>query len=332
MTPHPGRSGPNRESTARRPKFVSRTEVVAFIIGAAVVVLADKAMLSLPERLGSDWDWYRDGPFRLAAGLSLYDVSMLRGSFDYPGGQPIWNQAPWALALIAPFTLLPDAIQSPVWLAFTDAALLVGLALIWPRSTTPVLLFVATITAISAPFLMGMTWGNLQSVATLGIGLFMFGQRKRSDAIVGVGIAVAATKLIPALPLIAFVVFRLRQWRPLFVAAILLCAATIPVLIVRPTALVDFALVTLNIDPVATRYNLAPALWMPGGIWAVRAVVLLLGAAATRFVRDDEALQAILLALACGLVQNLYADWLLMPLIGLLNWQRARHARSTVPS
>lgn len=231
MTPDPGRSRSGVESTASRPRFVSRTEVVAFIIGAAIVVLADKAMLSLPERLGSDWGWYRDGPFRLAAGLPLYDVSMLRGPFEYPGGQLIWNQAPWALALIAPFALLPDAIQLPAWLAFMDGALLVGLALIWPRSTTPVLLFVATITAISSPFLMGMTWGNLQSVATLGIGLFMFGYRKRSHSIMGVGIAVAATKLVPALPLIAFVVFRLRQWRPLSVAGILLCAATIPVLI-----------------------------------------------------------------------------------------------------
>jgi Glycosyltransferase family 87 len=331
MTPRPDRSsGTSVESTAGRPRFVSRTEVVAFIIGAGLVMVADKWLLSLPLRLGSDWDWYRDGPFRLAAGLPLYDASMLGGPFNYLTGPLVWNQAPWALAVVAPFALLPDAIQMPAWLLFTDCALLVGLALTWPKSTTPVFLFIATITALSAPFLMGMSWGNLQSVAALGIGLFMFGYRKRSDALMGVGIAVAATKLIPALPLVAFVVLRARRWRPLFVSGILLGVAMIPVLIVRPTALSDFALVALNMDSLRTTYNLSPALWLTGGIWLVRAVVLVLGAAAIRFVRSDDALQVILLGLACLLVQNLYADWFVMPLLGLLNWQKGRHGLSTV--
>ena len=328
MKPPPRSPGSSVASTAGRPRFVSRTEVLGFIIGVAIVTVANNWLLSLPGRLGSDWDWYRDGPLRLAAGLPLYDASMLGGPFNYLAGPPVWNQAPWALALISPFALLANAIQMPAWLVFTDAALLVGLALVWPKSSIPVLMFTVVITALCAPFLMGMTWGNLQSIATLGICLFMFGYRRRSDAIMGVGIAVAATKLIPALPLAMFVLTRARRWRPLLVSGILICAATIPVLVVRPTALTDFALVALNMDSLHTKYNLSPALWLPGGIWLVRAVVFVVGAAAIRFVRDDDALQGILLALACLLVQNLYGDWFLMPLIGLLNWQRARHARS----
>jgi hypothetical protein len=317
------------EPSLGRLRLVSRNEAVAFIIGIAVVTVANNWLLSLPLHLGSDWDWYRDGPSRLSAGLALYDPSMLAGPFDYLAGPKVWNQAPWALAVVAPFAALADAIQVPAWLLFTDAALLVGLALAWPRSTTLVFVLTATVVALSAPFLMGMTWGNLQPVATLGIGLLMFGYRRRSDAVMGLGIAVAATKLIPALPLIVFVLFRARRWRPILLAGVLVGMATIPVVILRPTALADFALVALNMEPLNTLYNVSPALWVPGGIWVVRIAALVLGALAIRFVRDDEALLAMLLALACLLVQNLYGDWFLMPLIGLLNWQRARHDHST---
>ena len=178
----------------------------------------------------------------------------------------------------------------------------------------------------TAPVLMGLAWGNLQSVTTLGVGLYWYGRRRRSDTLMGVGIAIAAVKVIPAIPLVVFALLRDRRLRPCVIGGLLVAAWTLPIMLASGQLLVtlDFLRVAVNMEAVRWVKNLSPALWAPGGIWAVRLVASLAGAIVLARVRDDAAAFTLLLLLACAFVQNLYGDWFLMPIVGLLAMLSAR--------
>lgn len=293
--------------------------VVAGMAVASLLILFAVAFAGWPIQFGDDWLWYRNGIDRLATGQPLYKPEWLAGSYNYVSSENFYqfNQVPWLLPIVAPLSILPAPIDRFAWLIAMDVALVAAIALSFGRRAArrwPLLLALA----FWAPTLMCVVWGNIENLVTLGVVLWFAGQRKGSRGVETIGIVLASLKVVPAIPLI-LMSLKARRISPVVAAGTIIAVMTVPAVILRGLDVIpSFLRITANIAQLDVPQNLSPAIWtdIPLSIVRIGAVIAMVAAISIR--RDWLAVALGELA-ACGLVINLYADWLLpcvLPLIG----------------
>ena len=246
---------------ARSTVLRSLTRPTALTVFTLLLALALIPLTSYPTSPGSDWLWYRNGIDRLVTGQPLYDPAWLLGPFNYLATANLYqfNQPPWMLPLVAPFVLFPEPLATYAWLAFSDAALLLALALVVPRWP---LLIVAVL--LLPPILMSLAWGNVEAMVALGEALWIVGRRRSSWAAETVGIVLASLKVVPAIPLILFSL-RSRRWKAAALSLLVAGAITAAVSAASGRELLEqFVRLTANTQPVLDRDNLSPAAWLGG--------------------------------------------------------------------
>lgn len=301
-------------------------------VTSAVLIL----FASYPAAPGADWPWYRNGIERLIAGQPLYDPTWLAGPYDYlaPANYFQFNQVPWLIPIVAPFAVLPEPIASWVWLAFTDAAMLLALALVIPRWPPLVV-----IVLLSPPVLMSLAWGNTGALVALGVALWISGQRHKSPALETAGIVLASLKVLPAIPLV-LLALRARRWSAAIASALIALVVSIAVsVLVGQNALEQFIRIAANIEPVLNRLNISPAAWLgasPTDYLVVRGIALVAVLLTMIRVKNDLAALALLELACCFLATNPYVDWLVVPGLAILAWAPVRRtvlrrAGSSVP-
>jgi hypothetical protein len=167
----------------------------------------------------------------------------------------------------------------------------------------------------STPVLMLLVWGNIGSIALLGVGIWFVGWRRGSDRLMGAGLLLASVKVLPAIP-VALVMLREGRWRP--VAAVAALAIGVTAALSAATGrnvLADFALTIGNIRQVGA-LNLAPSSYLGHPTEIRIAAVAAIGLLA--LMRPRPWTIAAMLLATCALITNLYSDWLLLPVLVLL--------------
>jgi hypothetical protein len=301
--------------------------VVLFLASCALLLALFTVAWTIPIALGDDWLWYRDGVERLAGGRSLYDARMLSAPFDLveTGLRYVFNQVPWSIPLFAPFALLSEPYAQAAWLLASGAAVIIGLALLWPRRLSiSTQLSVAFLVVLNPGFVMSVTWGNLGAWSVLGIGVFWFGYTRRRSLVMSAGLCLAAMKLVPVFGLAVLFARRAPYRTPAIVGFVIATGLlSLPAIVTNgPQVLGDFVLVAANLKQVRMSTNLAPSLWLEPFLDPAVALVLLRLATVAALmvvawrVRDPDLRIALGLPLSCLLVTNLYADWLMIALAG----------------
>jgi hypothetical protein len=311
---------PSVSLTARQAGAVALVASLAFV--------AQIPFFSLPPELGSDWWWYVTGVHNLAAGEPLYDPRLLAGPYNFvdPANIYAYNMAPWVIAMIAPFAALGEAGRSS-WLIAMDLATALAIMLCLPaRHRT----LAAALLLASPVALMLFAWGNVGSLVLLGVAVWLVGWRRGSNTLMAVGLVLASVKVLPAIPL-ALVMLRERRWVPVAAAAAVTGGVTIALMLATGRNVLEDSVLTLaNIDQLAW-HNLAPSLYV-GHATEIRAACIIVIAALAMQRPRYWTIAAMELA-ACGLVTNLYLDWLLVPvLIGFAYFGASRQGQAGWPS
>jgi hypothetical protein len=303
-------------------------ELVSVAIGLGVI-FALVPSSSWPVKPGIDWHWYASGITNLAGGRPLYETRLLTGPYDFwtPENVYAYNMAPWVVPLMAPFAALGD-LSRWAWLVAMDLATAVALLLVLPARRR---LLILALFLVSTPILMLFVWGNIGAVVILGVSLWLVGRERGSETLMAVGLVLASVKVLPAVPLV-LVMLREGRWRPVIAAAIVTGAVTLTLtLATGRNVLADFALTILNIQQVEGA-NLAPSFYV-GHTTEIRAASI--AVVALLALRQPSLVNLAVMELAvCGLVTNLYSDWLVAPAMILIfaireipGWS-SRHAPS----
>jgi hypothetical protein len=309
-------------------RLVLRT--VAGTAVASLLILFIVAFAGWPIQIGDDWLWYRNGIDRLAAGQPLYKAEWLAGPYNYVSDENFYqfNQVPWLLPIVAPVSILPDPIDRFTWLAAMDAALTVAFALSFGNRAGrrwPVLLTLV----LWAPTLMCIVWGNIENLVVLGVALWFLGQRRGSRGMETAGMVLASLKVVPAIPLI-LLSLKSRRIAPVVAAGTIVALMTVPAVLLRGLDVIpSFLMATVNIAPLDIPQNLSPAIWMGIPLSLVRSGALLAMITAI-LIRRDWLATALAELTTCGLVTNLYADWLLPCVLPAI--ARSRETESGPPS
>jgi Glycosyltransferase family 87 len=297
--------------------------VVAFVAVCGLLLLLFALAWTIPIALGDDWLWYRDGVERLADGRALYDERMLASPFDLvaSGLRYVFNQVPWSIPLFVPFALLAEPWAQIVWLLASDAALIVGLALVWPRGlSASTQLILAFFVVLNPGFVMSITWGNLGAWSVLGIGLFRVGFTRGLTPLMALGLCLSAMKLVPIVGLaLMFVRPVPARRRTVVVSVLVLALMSLPAILANgPSVIRDFLVVATNLEQVRMSTNLSPSLWLAPVLAPSTSLAALRLATAVALVIvgwrvQDRLMRAALgLLLSCLFVTNLYADWLMI--------------------
>lgn len=305
-----------------------RRLVTALVLLALTVYLVYIAVWQthVPAPLFEDWRWYGDGPARLLTGQPLYDPVYLHGPYHLadPAVMGKFNQWPALAVALLPFqTAVPEGARDLVW-GVAMAALLVGaFALVWPRRATPLTaIALALLIAVAPPTWLAFRTANLACAIALGVALVIVGHRRRSPALVAVGLLLAGiAKLLPAVPLVLWLLVRHREWRPVVYAMVAGGALTAVAVALRgPSVISDFVITSAGQLPLAEWTNVAPAyllapllgnLALPLSIAAALVVVAL----ALLPGRSDGASLLLLTTASCLVLSTTHLFWWLSPMI-----------------
>ena len=232
-----------------------------------------------------------------------------------------FNQAPWLLPITAPFAMLPRTGCAHGMAGGDGHRSRDGPLPFLPRRPWVVLLF------MSAPVWMSLVWGNVEALVALGLAAWLVGRQRASGTLMTVGILLTSLKVAPAIPLVILTA-RSGRWRPIVAAIGLLAAWTFTLTVVSGTnVMADFVQVTANIEPVTSRLDLATAIYLgatPAAYLAVRIGALAACLLMAGMVTSDLAALVGMQTVCCLLATNVYADWLLIPLLAGLAWLAER--------
>lgn len=303
------------------------------MFGLVLTMLAGVASINIwrlardpSAAFGSDWLWVRDGAQRLLEGAQLYAPGYLTGPYHQldAGLQYSYNLAPSFAPLALPLLALPGWAQPVLWAVLMAAALGTAFALVWPTTAPSVTVLAALVLAVLPATLFAVWWANPSCLVALGVALVIVGDRRGDNRLIALGLLCAGVaKVLPALPLVAWLLVRRRTRRPIAGAAAVGAGLLAVVVVLQgPSVLLDFLSATRNaqqetgiVGNVAPSLLLAPYLGaslaqiLPVGL-AVMAALVALSARA-----DDRASLVLLLLATCCFVPNLWVHWLLAPLI-----------------
>jgi glycosyl transferase family 87 len=297
----------------------------------------------VPAPFFEDWRWYGDGPARLLAGQPLYDPAFLHGPYDQadPAVFGKFNQWPALATLLVPFQgAIPGSVQALVWGTLMAAALVAAYALVWPRRLDWMTgLALALIIAVAPPTWLAFRTANLAGVVALGVALTIVGERRRSTWMMAAGVLLAGVaKLVPAVPLVLWLLVKKRQRRPVAWAVAAGVALTaIPVVMQGPRLITDFITTSAGQLPldewtnVAPAYRLAPLLGSSVALLASLPVAAVLVVVALRPRRSDGASLLLLTVASCLVLTTVHLFWWLSPMIVALayygDWIAAKLGR-----
>ena len=280
----------------------------------------------VPAPLFEDWRWYGDGPARLLQGQPLYDAAYLHGPYGLadPAVVGKFNQWPALAAALLPFQVaIPAGAQDLVWGLLMTAMLAAAFALVWPRRVDPMTnVALALIVVVAPPTWLAFRTANLACAVALGVALTIVGQRRRSAPLMAAGLLLAGiAKLLPAVPLVLWLIVKKREWRPVAWAMAAGVALTaIPVVLQGPQVISDFVITSAGQQAlnewtnVAPAYRLAPLLGIVALPLSV-AVAVLLGVYALRPGRSDGASLLLLTTASCLVFSTTHLFWWLSPII-----------------
>jgi hypothetical protein len=299
----------------------NRVGVLVFVTGLLAVPFA-----RYPSRAGADWDTYRSGMAALLEGRDLYRPDLATASYDYLSAEfaNAYNMPPWFAPAALPILALPDALERPAWILLTAFVLVAAFTLVMPRHDR--VIWIALAASMSFAW-MALTWGNASALVAFGIAIWMAGQRRQARWMEVLGIVVASIKIVPAIPLVVYHL-QTRNFRPLVLAGALVAGLSAILMAVTGTNVVlDFAVAFANIRQVSET-NLAPASLLapllPGldlvVVLRIVSIALLLWLAA---LPPSLYRVAAMELVVCGLVLNVYAFWLLHPVIAAFGAIRA---------
>lgn len=323
---------------AMSPRFA--IALVASLVGftISIYVLFTYGITPPPshlEWLNVDWQWYRDGMERIIAGDPLYDPRLLSGSYNQllPELEFTWNQAPSALVVVAPFYLLPEIIRSSVFFLFSTTCAIAAVTLVWPRAwstRTQILLVIVLLPLLWAV----IYWGNLITLAALGVAIAWTGYRRDADRLIVLGLVCAGlVKIFPAVVIGLWLLTRFRV-RPVIIAAAIGAVSMLPaVLYGGPSVVVDFLASQANaLTPIATT-NIAPRVIAHNlGFDLPQLVMQLIGASILVFAlwpgRRPETSWLLLQVAILGFISNVWVHWPFPAVVMAIAWLVTRAPRA----
>jgi len=304
-----------------------RVVAILIVISLALVLLGILAwQTNIRARLFEDWRWYHDGAVRLMSGERLYDPVYLHGPYDQadPAVMGKYNQWPALAVSLVPFEMtVPEPLREPVWGLVMAAMLVTAFGLVWPRRPQPLTATaLALIVALVPATWLAFRTANFASAVALGVSLSIVGQRRRSTGLIAIGLLLAGiAKILPAVPLVLWLVVRHRQWRPVAVAVVAGAALTaIAVALQGPSVLTDFVAASASQLPLEQWTNVAPAYLLAPFLGALALPVSLLtaiglGAAALRPQTSDGASLLLLTTASCLVMPTTHVFWWLSPMV-----------------
>ena len=305
-----------------------RRLVAALVLTALALYLVRTALWQsqVPARLFEDWRWYGDGPVRLMAGEPLYDPVYLRGPFDQSDPAVIGKYNQWpalAVALVPLAVAVPESALEPVWGLTMAVMLVMAFALVWPRAIQPLTATaLALIVAILPATWLAFRTANVASAVALGVSLTIVGHRRRSTALVAVGLLLAGiAKILPAVPLVLWLVVKHRQWRSVAVATVAGAAVTaVAVALQGPSVITDFLIASVNQLPLEQWTNVAPSYLLARFLGPVAQPVSLMAAvglvALALHPRTSSGASLLLLTIAsCLVMPTTHVFWWLSPMV-----------------
>lgn len=306
----------------RRVVGVALMAMIALVLAMNLMALAGDPTAAF----GSDWYWYVDGPDRLFAGLPLFDPRLLAGPYMQLDPEFVftWNQAP---SLVAPIALIevvvPDQLEVAFWSGLMLASIAAAFAVVWPSGLSRrATVMLALLLAVLPPLLWGFWWANASCVVALGTGLVIAGERRGSDRLIVAGLLLAGVaKILPAVPLVIWLLARRRPVRPIVIATAIGGALLLPVLVVTgPAVLGEFLVITQNAVIAGSGSNVAPMVYLSFVFGKNGAALISYVAAAPVALyalrRRSDLAMLFWLTIACDLlVQNLWIHWLITPLV-----------------
>ena len=259
----------------------------------------------------------------------MYDPAFLHGPYEQSDQQVFgkFNQWPALATALLPFqVLVPTAAQDLVWGLLMATALIAAFALVWPRRIDPLTgIALALIVVVLPPTWLALRTANLASVVALGVAITIVGHRRSSTSLTAVGLLLAGiAKLIPAVPLVLWLLVRHRQWRPVAWASAAGAALTaLPVVLQGPHILRDFVVTSAGQLPLNEWTNVAPA-YRLAPLLGDLALPLSIGVALVLTVyglgprRSDGASLLLLTTASCLVVSTTHLFWWLAPMIVLV--------------
>jgi hypothetical protein len=308
----------------------SRRLVAALVLVALGVYLLYIAVLQthVPAPLFEDWRWYGDGPARLLAGQPLYDPVYLHGPYDQsdPGIIGKFNQWPALAVALVPFqALVPRTMQPLAWGVVMAAMLFAAFALVWPRTTLVTGAALVLLVAAATPTWLAFRTANLACAIALGVALTIVGQRRHSTGLVAIGLLLAGVaKLLPAVPLVLWLLVRHRQWRPVAVALAAGAVLTAVAVYLQGMSIVsDFVMTSAGQLPLAEWTNVAPAYLLTpllGDLALPLSVAVAIGLTVAALLpgRSDGASLLMLTTASCLVFWTTHLFWWLSPMIVVL--------------
>ena len=282
--------------------------------------------ITLPVGLFEDWGWYQDGPARLLADEPLYDRAYLQGPFYLrdPAIYGKFNQSPALAVALLPYEMaVPEEFRAPVWGLITTVMLVASFVLVWPRTAQPLTATTfALIVALAPATWVAFRTANLACAVALGVGLTIIGHRRNSTWLVAAGLLLAGiAKVLPAAPLVLWLIVKHREWRPVAIAIVAGAALTGIALVYQgPSLIKDFVTASLNQLPSDQWTNVSPSFLLSpilGGLAtpiSLAAAAALVAAALGRRSSDGAAL-LLLTTASCMIMPTTYVFWWLSPMV-----------------
>lgn len=273
--------------------------------------------------LGFDFLAYHAAAARLLHGERLYDMS-----YTETGGFGLFYYPPTFAPLVLPLGALDPTVSTWIWIAFSIAAFLVGVAVL-PTSRA-VRWWILLFAGLSFPFVYGVKLGQ---VGPILFGLFAIGWRWSDHAVAlggsaGLG---AAIKLQPGL-LLVWALFTRRIGAVVVGATVLTVLAVVATVLAGAGSWIDFLTLLRTVsDPITAPHNFTPGAvafqWglSAGSAAAIQAVstiaAVLLVIGAVRLATDEASYLVTVIAtqLVSPILWDHYAIVLLLPVAYLLS-------------
>lgn len=305
-------------------------QVPAIIGGVALAVAAVLGWMlftSQSAAIGHDWYWYADGAGRLLDSRPLYDPLVTSGPYDSYDAEHLYVFAPlppYLAVLAVPFLALPGDVQTIAWTIGNAAAIAAAVWLTFPRRAPGLgLLIVGAGAIVGLGLVQALFSANHNGWVALGVALALTSRR---PALVGLGLLLAGTKVIPAIALGAWLLAR-GDWRALVWAAALVAAATLPAIVLEGPAVLLDSFLSMFFAIRVDLHNISPvqALGLPtsAGILAAAAIIL-----TVLWWRRDVTAGAVVVVASMLAIPNLWVHWLIVPMVAALAIVRER----TTPS
>jgi hypothetical protein len=306
---------------------------VAICAVAVQAAIAASIIAGIPDVLGSDWLWYRNGPDRLLAGQSLYPPEMLSGHYDQLSSALLfhWNQLPALATVLLPLVALGPQMSLAIWFGAMFATTVAAVVIVRPTAIAGrTFLALILLLGMTSAFTAAVVWSNFNAAAAFGVALVWVGVNRTglaprvASSLIVIGLTLAAMKVLPAVLLGTWLIVRVRRPMPVFIALGIVGALTlVPIAIAGPRVLPDFLTVVRNATIVPYAPNMSPAVLLreilPINLVAI-ATTLAGAIALTVGVLNRTRLATGLLLMmlaACAFTPNLWPHWYLFPIIGV---------------